>query len=105
VKEYEVFYISDKEIRRLLAIDGRKLSPEDRKKEDNRVDKEIEEHKCQQAKETDASRKREQDEKSAQISVFLKVERFFNPRRHRLNGYPREGRGSPGGQLAQLSKI
>jgi hypothetical protein len=86
VKEYEVFYISGKEIRRLITKDGKELNPEDRKKEDGRVDREIEERKRQQAKETEVSRQKEQDEERAQISMFLRLERFFNPRREIFRG-------------------
>jgi hypothetical protein len=50
LKEYEVSYISGKEIRRLLAKDGKDLTTEDRKKEDDRVDKEIEKYKRQPTK-------------------------------------------------------
>ncbi len=86
VEEYEVFYLSGKRIQRLIAKDGKPLRAEASRKEDARVDKEVASYKKEQAKETDASRKKQADEDEAQISKFLKVEKFFNPRRELFRG-------------------
>jgi hypothetical protein len=69
-----------------VAKDGKPLGAEEQKKEDARVDKQVEEYKKQQAKMTDKQRKKEEDEDDADISMFLRVERFTNPRWERFRG-------------------
>ena len=78
VSEYEVFYLGGRSIRRQVKKDGRPLSPGDQKKEDDRVEKRIREYeKKHREEEEDAAGKKER----VDISTFLRVSRFANPRR------------------------
>ena len=86
VKDYDVFYLGGAMISRLVAKDGKPLSEEEQKKEDSRVDKESEEYKKQQAKMTDKQKQKEESEEDADISMFLRVARFTNPRWERFRG-------------------
>jgi hypothetical protein len=83
VKEYDVFYIGDDEVRHLLAKEGKPLSPSEQKKEDAKFNKEYDELKKKQAELANNPKKqaKKDEEDEAQISDFLRAERFRNPRR------------------------
>jgi hypothetical protein len=88
VKEYDIFYVGDDEIRHLLAKDGQPLTGDQKKKEDERFSKEFDAAKKKQA-ELAADPKRQQKEEEreeAQISDFLRAENFSNPRREIFRG-------------------
>jgi hypothetical protein len=88
VKEYDIFYVGDDEIRHLLAKDGKPLEGDEKKKEDDRFSKDFDEKKKKKAElENDPKKQAKQDEEEqAQISDFLRAERFTNPRRELFRG-------------------
>jgi hypothetical protein len=88
VKEYDIFYVGEDEVRHLLAKDGKPLEGDEKKKEDERFSKDFDEKKKKQAElENDPKKQAKQDEQEqAQISDFLRAERFTNPRRELFRG-------------------
>jgi hypothetical protein len=88
VKEYDIFYVGDDEIRHLLAKDGKPLEGDEKKKEDDRFSKDFDEKKKKKAElDNDPKKQAKQDEEEqAQISDFLRAERFTNPRRELFRG-------------------
>jgi hypothetical protein len=86
-KEYDVFWVSGVPVWRMTRKDGKELSADEQKKENERIDKEIEKAKERRAKadaegkETDA---RGHDEITA--SRILELGTFSNARREQLNG-------------------
>jgi hypothetical protein len=83
VKDYDVFYIGEEQVRHLLAKDGKPLDTDEKKKEDKRFNKQFDELKKKQAELATDPKKRakKEEEDEAQISDFLRAERFTNPRR------------------------
>jgi hypothetical protein len=83
VREYDVFYVGDDEVRHLLAKDGKPLDPREQKKEDAKFNKEFDELKKKQAELANNPKKqaKQEEEEEAQLSDFLRAERFTNPRR------------------------
>ncbi len=88
VKEYDIFYIGEDEVRHLLAKDSKPLEGDEKKKEDERFSKDFDEKKKKQAEfENDPKKQAKRDEEDqAQISDFLRAERFTNPRRELFRG-------------------
>jgi hypothetical protein len=88
VKEYDIFYVGDDEIRRLLVKDGKPLEGDEKKKEERRFSKEFDEAKKKQAElANDPKKQQKQEEREqAQISDFLRAENFTNPRRETFRG-------------------
>ncbi|MGB8836223.1 MAG: hypothetical protein WCC67_05740 [Candidatus Acidiferrales bacterium] len=88
VKEYDIFYVGDDEIRHLLAKDGQPLEGDEKKKEDQRFSKEFDEAKKKQAELASDPKKQQKEEEreEAQISDFLRAENFTNPRREIFRG-------------------
>jgi hypothetical protein len=88
VKDYDVFYIGDEEVRRLIAKDGKPLDANERKREEDHFNKRFDELKKKQAElAADPHKQAKQEEQDeAQISDFLRAEVFTNPRRTTLNG-------------------
>jgi hypothetical protein len=88
VKEYDIFYVGDDEIRHLLAKDGKPLEGDEKKKEEQRFSKEFDEAKKKQAElANDPKKQQKQEEREqAQISDFLRAENFSNPRRETFRG-------------------
>ena len=88
LKDYDVFYIGDEQVLHLLAKDGKPLDPDEKQREDDRFNKRFDELKKKQAELASdlkkQAKKEEQDE--AQISDFLRAERFTNPRRETFRG-------------------
>jgi hypothetical protein len=87
-KDYDVFYIGDEEVRRLLSKDGKPLDAEQRKREDDRFNKRFDELKKKQAELAADPKKqaKKEEEDEAQISDFLRAELFTNPRRTTFHG-------------------
>ncbi len=83
VKDYDVFYIGDEQVLHLLAKDGKPLVGDDKKREDDRFNKRYDDLEKKQAELANDPKKRakkeEQDE--AELSDFLRAEKFTNPRR------------------------
>jgi hypothetical protein len=88
VKEYDIFYVGDDEIRHLLAKDGQPLEGDEKKKEDQRFSKEFDAAKKKQAELANDPKKQQKEEEreEAQISDFLRAENFTNPRREIFRG-------------------
>lgn len=86
--EFEVFNIAGEEVRRLIAKDGKPLTGDARKKEDNRFNKEFEKRTKDAARLAADPKKqaKQQADDEAQISDFLRAARFSNARRERLRG-------------------
>jgi hypothetical protein len=88
IREFEVFNIAGDEVRHLLAKDGAPLSGKEKMKEDERFNKEFEKRTKEAARlAADPRKQAKQDaEDEAQISDFLRTERFSNSRRERFRG-------------------
>jgi hypothetical protein len=88
VKEYDIFYVGEDEIRRLQAKDGKPLEGEEKKKEDQRFNKQFDEARKKQVELANDPKKQRKEEKQeeAQISDFLSAEKFTNPRREMFRG-------------------
>ena len=91
-KEYTFFYLNGDEISTLVKKDGKPLSGEEQKKENERTQKEIQEIQKRaakkEAKEEKAKEegKKDKDEDDPGIEVFLRACQFVNPRRERFRG-------------------
>lgn len=88
VKEYDIFYVGEDEIRHLQAKDGKPLEGDEKKKEDQRFNKEFDEARKKQVElATDTKKQQKEEEREeAQISDFLRAEKFTNPRRELFRG-------------------
>jgi hypothetical protein len=86
--EFEVFHIAGDEVRRLLARDGKPLTGDAKKKEDDRFSKEFEKRTKEEARLANDPKKqaKRQADDEAQISDFLRAESFRNARRERFRG-------------------
>jgi hypothetical protein len=78
---FQVFYVGNTEILQHLSRDGKPLSPEDAKREQERVDKEVAKLKSQENKPA-------KDEVRLSASRLIKLATFTNPRREVLDGRP-----------------
>ena len=92
LREFTFFYLSGNEVSTLVKKDGKPLSPEEQKKESDRVQKEIQdiekrdakkEAKEEKAKEEGKEKKEDED---VGIETFLRACQFVNPRRERFRG-------------------
>lgn len=83
--QYEVFYLGGEPVRRLVAKDGKPLSEGDLKKENDKVEKRIKEYQKEQQEDAEARKKRQKDQ--VDISTFLRIAHFFNPRRESFRGH------------------
>ena len=70
-QEYEVFYVNGNEIQKLVARDGKSLSPSELQKEQGRVQKQVLQYTSANPK--PASRREEQEEDELHISTFLRA--------------------------------
>jgi len=88
VKDYDVFYIGEEEVRHLLAKDGKPLDRDEKKDEDAKFNKRFDDLKKKQAElASDPKKQAKQEEQDeAQLSDFLRAETFTNPRREAFNG-------------------
>ena len=90
--EYTFFYLNGDEITTLVKKDGKPLSDEEQKKENEKTQKRIEqEQKRERKKEEKDEKAKEEGKESADkedpgIEVFLRVCQFVNPRRERFRG-------------------
>lgn len=82
VKEYDVFWIDGVPVRKLLMKDGRPLSPDETRKESERIDKEAAKAKERRARE-DAKDKQTDPRGNDEVTVsrLLELGSFTNPRR------------------------
>jgi hypothetical protein len=90
--EYTFFYLSGNEVSTLVKKDGKALSDEEQKKENEKVQKEIQDIEKRdakkEAKEEKAKEegKKKKDDDDVGIEVFLRACQFVNPRRERFRG-------------------
>jgi hypothetical protein len=93
-KEYTFFYLNGDEVSTLVKKDGKPLSEQDQKKENEKTQKEIQDiQKREEKKEAKEEKAREQgkeekqkDDDDVDIETFLRVSQFVNPRRERFRG-------------------
>jgi hypothetical protein len=89
-KEYEVYYLGGDEVDRLTAKDGKPLSPDEDRRESERVRKRAQDYENKQAKATaraDNGQQKKRDKDNVQVSDFLRMDRFTNPRRETFRGH------------------
>lgn len=88
-KDYDVYYVGENEVRRLLAKDGKPLDGDEKKKEEDRFSKEFDELKKKQAERANDPKKqaKQEEKEDEQISDFLRAEQFTNPRREIFRGH------------------
>jgi len=89
--EYTFFYLDGDEISTRVKKDGKPLSDDEQKKEDEKTRKRIEEHQKRKAKKEAKEEKAKEEGKSDEkdepgIEVFLRACQFVNPRRERFRG-------------------
>ena len=93
VRESTFFYLDGDEISTLVKKDGKPLSDEEQKKENEKTRKEIEKREKREAKKEAKEEKAKEEGKSDEkekddpgIEVFLRACQFVNPRRERFRG-------------------
>jgi hypothetical protein len=92
IKEYSFFYLNGDEISTLTGKDGKPLSEDEQRKENEKTQKEIQEiQKNQDKKEAKEEKAKEEgkekkDDDDVGIEVFLRASQFVNPRRERFRG-------------------
>jgi hypothetical protein len=85
--EFTFFYLNGEEVTTLVKKDGKPLSPEGQKKENEKTQKRIEELQKREAKEEKAKAEGKNDDSDEPgIEVFLRASQFVNPRRERFRG-------------------
>ena len=91
LREATFFYLDGDEISTLVMKDGKLLSADEQKKENEKTQKRIEEHQKRQAKKEAKEEKAKEEGKTNEkdepgIEVFLRACQFVNPRRERFRG-------------------
>lgn len=91
VSEYTFFYLDGEEITTLVKKDGKPLSAEEEKKENEKTRKRIEELQKRETKKEAKEEKAKEEGKNDDsddpgIEVFLRASQFVNPRRERFRG-------------------
>jgi hypothetical protein len=90
IKEYQVFYLGGDEVDRLIAKDGKPLSPDEDRRESERVQKRAQEYEKKQAKKANEAERGPEEKRNkddVQVSDFLRIDRFTNPRRETFRGH------------------
>ena len=88
VMEYEVFYLAGEEVRRMVRKNGKDLTADELQRQNERVEKRVQEYEKQQQKDAGKSAEaKKRKEEEANISSVLRVSRFVNPRRERFRGH------------------
>ncbi|MCU1307101.1 MAG: hypothetical protein JWN45_1796 [Acidobacteriaceae bacterium] len=80
-EEHEVFFVGRRTVGRLLRKDGVDLSASEQKKEQEKVDKRIQEIKKKEAKRQQNEEEGKHDENEITVDTLLRISRFENPRR------------------------
>jgi hypothetical protein len=97
--QYQAFYVNNTQVLQHLSHDGQPLSPQDAKKEQERVDKLVAKLKARQ-------NKPDKNEVQLSASRLLKVATFTNPRRELIGGRPTlvfDYKGNPDAKAENLS--
>jgi hypothetical protein len=86
-KEYDIFWVGGVPVQRLVKKDGKELSADEQKKENERIDKEVAKAKEKRQK-ADSQGKETDPRGNEEItpSRFLELGAFSSPRRVKLNG-------------------
>jgi len=87
INEYDVFWIGGVPVRKLIKKDGKDLTPDEAKKESERIDKEAE--KAKEKREKEDAKGKETDPRGndeVTVSRLLELGSFTNPRRVQMNG-------------------
>ena len=89
VKDYDVFYIGEEQVLHLLAKDGKPLEGDEKQREDGRFNKRYDDLEKKQAELASDPKKRakKEEEDEAELSDFLRAEKFTNPRRVLFRGH------------------
>jgi hypothetical protein len=92
VHEYTFFYLNGQEVSTLVKKDGKPLTAEEQKKENEKTQKEIADIQKRLAKKEAKEEKAKEEGKSGEgdepgIEVFLRACQFVNPRRERFRGH------------------
>ena len=91
-KKYNFFYLNGDEVSTLIEKDGKPLSDEEQKKENEKTQKEIAEIQKREAKKEAKDEKAKEEGKEKKddddpgIETFLRVSQFVNPRHERFRG-------------------
>ena len=88
-RTYEIFWISGVRLARLVRKDGKDLPPDELKKENDRLDKEV--LKARERREKADTKGKETDSHGREevtVSRILELGTFSNPRRENVNGRP-----------------
>ncbi|MCU1284960.1 MAG: hypothetical protein JWO13_1310 [Acidobacteriales bacterium] len=85
-EEREVFFIGRSSVSRLIKKDGVELTASEQKKEQQRVDKVIEERKKREVKREKNEEEGKQSENEITLDTFLRIAKFENPRRISFKG-------------------
>jgi len=93
VNEYSFFYFDGDEVSTLVKKDGKPLSDDEQKKENEKTQKRIEELQKKQSKKDAKEEKNKEEGKDPEsnsddpgIEIFLRASQFVNPRRERFRG-------------------
>jgi hypothetical protein len=92
INEYTFFYLNGDEISTLVKKDGKPLSDEEQKKENEKTQKRMEEIQKREAKKETKDEKakeegkKDKDDDDVGIETFLRAAQFVNPRRERFRG-------------------
>jgi len=88
-REETFFYLDGEDISTLVAKDGKPLSDDDQRKENERTQKRIakyQEEKAHKAKKEEKAKEGGKDSEDPGIEIFLRACQFVNPRRERFRG-------------------
>ena len=87
--DYEVFWLNGVQVSRKLAVDGKPLSPDEVKKENERIDKQVAKIRARQEKaQAEGKPPAGHGDFILPIARYLELGTFSNPRREILNGRP-----------------
>jgi hypothetical protein len=92
VNEYNFFYLNGDEVSTLVKKDGKPLSDDDQKKENEKTQKEIADIQKREAKKEAKDEKakeegkKDKEDDDVDIETFLRACQFVNPRRERFRG-------------------
>lgn len=90
VKEYNVFYLGGDEVDRLVRKDGRALDAAGEQKEDEHIQKAVKDYDKKEARKQQREGRGEEpkkDKDDVQLSDFLRMDHFTNPRRETFHGH------------------
>jgi hypothetical protein len=89
MKDYDVFYVGQEAALHLLAKEGQPLTGSEKQKEDDKFNKQYDQLKKRQAELANDPKKqaKQEEEDEADLSDFLRAERFTHPRRETFRGH------------------